>query len=63
MPNKGFAIQDFCSIKGICLNCPSQENNPQLSEAEVANCDIAATRIYVERFIGRVCDWNILNNV
>ena len=27
------------------------------------NFNIAATRIYVERFIGRVRDWGILNSV
>ena len=54
----------FCSIKGIYLNCPSQKNNPQFSAAKVANnFDIAATCIHVERFIGHVRDWNILNNV
>ena len=62
--DKGFAIQDFCIVKGICLNCPSQENNPQFSGAEVANnWDIVATCIYVERFIGCVRDWNVLNNI
>ena len=40
------------------------ENNPQFSETEVANnFDIAGTRIHVERVIGRVRNWNILNNV
>ena len=33
-------------------------------EVDVAtNVDIAATRIHVERFIGRVRDWGILNSV
>ena len=33
-------------------------------EMDVAiNFDIAATRIHVERFIGRVRDWGILNSV
>ena len=27
------------------------------------NIDIAATRIHVERFTGRVRDWGILNSV
>ena len=27
------------------------------------NFDIAATRIHVERFIGRIRDWGILNSV
>ena len=65
MSDQGFAIQGFCSIKGIYLNRPSQKkNNPQFCETEVTNnFYIAATRIHVERFIGRVRDWNILNNV
>ena len=57
MPGKGFAIQYFCSIKGIHLNRPSQKSNPQFSETEVANnCYSAATRIHVEKFVGRVGD-------
>ena len=33
-------------------------------EVDVAtNFDIAASRIHVERFIGRVRDWGILNSV
>ena len=64
MSDKGFEIQDFCSIKGIYLYRSSPKNNPQFSEAEVANnFDIAAKRIHVERFIARVRDRNILNNV
>ena len=57
-------MQVFGSIKGVYLNWPSQKNNPQYLKAEVAaRFDIAATRIYVERFIRRVCNLSILNNV
>ena len=64
MSDKGLAIQDFGSIKGIYLNHPSQKNNPQFSETEIVNnFDIAPTCIHVERFIGRVLKWNLLNMV
>ena len=64
MADKGFAIQDLCAIKGAYLNRPTQKSGDQFSQADVAgNFDIAACRIHVERFIGRVRDWNILNAV
>lgn len=63
MSDRGFSIQDLCSAKGITLNRPKQKENPQFNETEVQrNFDIASTRIHVERFIGRVRDWKILNN-
>ena len=63
MSDRGFSIQDSCSSKGITLNRPKQKENPQFYETEVQrNFDIASTRIHVERFIGRVRDWKILNN-
>ena len=62
MADRGFSIQDLCAVKGVYLNRPAQKSQPQFNEAEVAkNFDIAATRIHVERFIGRVRDWTILN--
>ncbi|XP_066935149.1 uncharacterized protein [Clytia hemisphaerica] len=63
MSDKGFAIQDLCSIKGIYLNRPKQKENDQFEQSDIkSNFDIASTRIHVERFIGRVRDWTILNN-
>lgn len=57
MSDRGFSVQELCSIKGISLNRPKQKENDQFSEHEVhRNFDIAATRIHVERFIGRVRD-------
>ena len=58
MSDKRFAIQDLCSTKGIYLNRPKQKENEQFEQF-----DIASTRIHVERFIGRVRDWTILNNI
>ena len=64
MSDRGFAIQEICAIKGVTLNRPKQKDADQFSQADVKkNFDIAATRIHVERFIGRVRDWSILNNV
>ena len=64
MTDRGFSIQDLCAIKGITLNRPKQKENAQFTQSEVQqNFDIAATRIHVERYIGRVRDWKILNNV
>ena len=64
MSDRGFSIQELCAVRGITLNRPKQKENDQFSESDIANnFDIAATRIHVERFIGRVRDWSILNNV
>ena len=64
MGDRGFAIQDLCVLKGIYLNRPAQKLSDQFTQAEVAsNFDIASTRIPVERFIGRVREWSILNAV
>ena len=64
MSDCGSSIQKRCASRGITLNRPKQKENDQFMEADVAtNFDIAATRIHVERFIGRVCDWSILNSV
>ena len=62
MADRGFAIQDLCALKGVHLNRPAQKMSDQFTQAEVAsNFDIASTRIHVERFIGRVREWSILN--
>ena len=64
MSDRGFSIQEYCTVKGITLNRPKQKENDQFDQSDVAaNFDIAATRIHVERFIGRVRDWAILNAV
>lgn len=64
MTDRGFSVQDYCAEKGITLNRPKQKDNPQFSEMEdERNFNIACTRIHVERYIGRVRDWRILNAV
>ena len=64
MSARGFSIQELCAIKRIGLNRPRQKDSDQFSQKDVAsNFDIATTRIHVERFIGRVRNWKILNKV
>ena len=64
MSDRGFSIQDFCAIIGVSLNRPKQNECDQFAQVDVAkNFDIAATRIHVERFIGRIRGWGIMNTV
>ena len=60
MTDRGFAIQDLCAIKGVSLNQPKQKDSDssvfQVGEIH-RNFVIAATRIHVERYIGRVRNW------
>ena len=64
MADRGFSVQDYCSVKGVYLNRPAQKDSDQFSQSDVAsNFDIASTRIHVERFIGRARVWFILNAV
>ena len=60
MSDRGFAIQELCAVRGITLTRPKREENDQFAERAVAtNFGIAAARIHLERFIGRVCNWGI----
>ena len=64
MSDKGFSIQDLCAIKGVSLNRPKQKDSESggFQEPEIhRNFDITSCRIHVERFIGRVRNWRILN--
>ena len=64
MSDKGFSIQDICAIKGVSLNRPKQKDSESggFPQQEIhRNFDITSCRIHVERFIGRVRNWRILN--
>ena len=64
MSEHGFSIQELSAVRGMTLNRPKQKENDQFAERDIAtNFDIAATRIHVESFIGRVCNWGILNSI
>ena len=61
MSDQGFAVQDYCSMKGVYLTRPAQKNLDKFSQGDVStNFNNASTRIHVERFIGRVRDWSSL---
>ena len=66
MSDRGFSIQDLCAIKGVSLNRPKQKDSitGKFTQGEIhKHFDITSTRIHVERFIGRVRNWRILNNI
>ncbi|XP_065662444.1 uncharacterized protein LOC105847821 isoform X2 [Hydra vulgaris] len=64
MSDRGFFIQEFCTMKGITLNRPKQKDSDQFSQVDVTrNFDIASTRTHVERYIGRIRDWGIMKTV
>ena len=64
MTDKGFAVKELCATKGIFHNRPPMKFSEQFSQVETAdNFDIASLRIHVERFIGRVREWGILNKI
>ena len=57
--DKGFSVQEHCSIKRVFLNHPPQKCCKQFCHAEkTSNFDIAECRIHVERFISCVRDWS-----
>ena len=64
MADRGFADQDYCSMKGVYLNRPAQKNLDKFSHGDVStNFNIVSARIHVERFLECVRDWFILNTV
>ena len=66
MADRGFTIADLLDAKGVNLNIPPTKVtvNDQLSETElITTRRIAALRIHVERAIGRVKNFKILNDI
>ena len=64
MADRGFTIADLLDAKGVKLNIPPMKVNDQLSETElITTRRIAALRIHVERAIGRVNNFKILNDI
>ena len=62
MTGKGFNITDICHEKGLLHNRPPMKFSHQFDETEVVkNFDIATLRIYIENYIGRIRDWQILS--
>ena len=64
MVDKGFAISEQAADLGGIVNRPPMANVEQFTPGEVeANFKIAALRIHVERWIGRLRNFSILNKV
>ena len=62
MTDKGFNITDICHEKGLLHNRPPMKVSHQFDETEVVkNFDIATLRLYIENYIGRIRDWQILS--
>lgn len=64
MVDKGFAISEQAAELGGIVNRPPMANVDQFTPGEVeSNFKIAALRIHVERWIGRLRNFSILNKV
>ena len=64
MVDKGFAISDQAAAFGGIVNRPPMASVDQFTPGEVeANFKTAALRIHVERWIGRLRNFSILNKV
>ena len=64
MADRGFTIADLLDTKGVSLNIPPMKVGEQLSDTElVATRRIAALRIHVERALGRIKNYKILNDI
>ena len=64
MADRGFTVADLLDAKGVNLNIPPMKVSTQLSHSDlVTTRKIAALRIHVERAIGRVKKYKILNDI
>lgn len=64
MADKGFTIADLLESRGVTLNIPPMKNVDQFDEDELLQTRrIASVRIHVERAIGRLKSFHILNNI
>lgn len=60
--DKGFLITDLCRPLGVNVNIPPFLTNPQFTKQEVIRTrQIARARVHVERAIGRLKKYRILN--
>jgi len=65
MADKGSLIQDMLAPLGVCLNVPPllKSNRQMAAEDVILTKKIAHLRIHVERAIGRVKEFRILQGV
>ena len=64
MADRGFTIADVLDARGVTLNIPPTKVNDQLSASElITTRRIAALRIHVERAIGKIKNFKILDGI
>ena len=64
MADKGFTIADLTEQRGVTLNIPPFKHDNQFTERELLTTRrIASLRIHVERAIGRIKNFKILNDI
>ena len=64
MADRGFMIADLLAARGVDLNIPPSKLQPQLTEVEMVETRrIASVRIHVERAIGRLKQYHILDSI
>ena len=64
MADRGFTKAALLDTKGVNLNIPTIKVGDQLSDTElITTRRIAALRIHVERVIGRIKNYKILNDI
>ena len=64
MADKGFTIVDLTERRGVMLNIPPMKHDDQSTERELLTTRrIASLRIHVERAIGKIKNYKILNDI
>ena len=64
MADRGFTIGDLLDIKGVALNILPMKTSDQFTQRELTTTRrIANLRIHVERAIGRIKNFKLLNDV
>ena len=64
MADKGFTIADLTERCGVTLNIPPMKHDDQFTERELLTTRrIASLRIHVERAIGKIKNFKILNDI
>ena len=63
MADRGFTIADLLELKGVALNIPPMKTSDQFTQRELTiTRRIANLRIHVERAIGRIKNFKLLND-
>ena len=64
MADRGFSIADLLDAKGVRLNMPPMKTKDQFTQHELTTTRrIASLRIHVERAIGRIKSYKILQDI